>query len=176
MIYSERNPPIKKGASDTELLCFLCCQSSDFRRHHADVKIMWPFSSQWRHNGRDGVSNHRRIYCLLNRLFRHRSQKTSKFRVTGLCEGNSPVTGEFPAQRASNAEYVSIWWRHHVSVPVQCPRRWTGSHLHAWLTWLIRSTATGANDVYQLKPRLWLRKFLVSIQWKMSELCSSGGS
>ena len=39
--------------------------------------------------------------------------KTSKFCVTGLCEGNSPVTGEFPAQRASNAESVSIWWRHH---------------------------------------------------------------
>ena len=27
--------------------------------------------------------------------------------------GYSPVTGEFPAQRASNAEKVSIWWRHH---------------------------------------------------------------
>ena len=40
-------------------------------------------------------------------------KKTSKLRVTGLCEGNSPVTGEFPAQRASNAENVSIWWRHH---------------------------------------------------------------
>ena len=41
------------------------------------------------------------------------SKKTSKFRVTGLCEGNSPVTGEFPAQRANNAENVTIWWRHH---------------------------------------------------------------
>ena len=30
--------------------------------------------------------------------------ETSKLRVTGLCEGNSPVTGEFPAQMASNAE------------------------------------------------------------------------
>ena len=27
--------------------------------------------------------------------------------------GNSPVTDEFPAQMASNAENVSIWWRHH---------------------------------------------------------------
>ena len=45
---------------------------------------------------------------------RCRSKKTSQLRVTGLCEGNSPVTGEFPAQRASNAENVSIWWRHHV--------------------------------------------------------------
>ena len=35
--------------------------------------------------------------------------------VTGLCEGNSPMTGEFPAQRASNAENASIWWRHHGS-------------------------------------------------------------
>ena len=30
-----------------------------------------------------------------------------------LCAGNSPETGEFPAQRASYAENVSIWWRHH---------------------------------------------------------------
>ena len=44
---------------------------------------------------------------------RRRSQKTSKLPVTGLCAGNSPVTGEFPAQRASNAENVSICWRHH---------------------------------------------------------------
>ena len=42
-----------------------------------------------------------------------RSRKTSKDRVTGFCEGNTPVTGEFPAQSASNAENVSIWWRHH---------------------------------------------------------------
>ena len=40
-------------------------------------------------------------------------RKTSKLRVTGLCEGNSPMTGDFPAQRDRNAENVSIWWRHH---------------------------------------------------------------
>ena len=40
--------------------------------------------------------------------------KTLNLRVTGLCAGNSPVTGEFPAQMANNAENVSIWWRHHV--------------------------------------------------------------
>ena len=33
--------------------------------------------------------------------------------VTGLCEGNPPVTGGFPSQRASNAENIFIWWRHH---------------------------------------------------------------
>ena len=42
-------------------------------------------------------------------------KKTPKLRVTGLCAGNSPGTGEFPAQMASNAENVSIWWRHHVN-------------------------------------------------------------
>ena len=31
------------------------------------------------------------------------------------CVGYSPGTGEFPAQMASNAENVSIWWRHHAT-------------------------------------------------------------
>ena len=63
---------------------------------------------QWRHNERDAVSNQRRLGCLLNRLFRRRSKKTTKLRVTGLRAGKSPVSGEFPALRASNAETVSI--------------------------------------------------------------------
>ena len=57
---------------------------------------------QWRHNEHDGISNHQPHDCLINHLFRHRSKKTSKICVTGLCEGNSPVSNEFPAQRASN--------------------------------------------------------------------------
>ena len=72
--------------------------------------IRW--SLHWRHNGRDCVSSHQPYDCLLNRLFR--STKTSKLHVTGLCERNSPGTGEFPAQMASNAESVYIWWRHDV--------------------------------------------------------------
>ena len=85
------------------------------RRHDAHlihVSVM-SFPLRWRHNGCDSVSNHQPHHCLLNRLFRRRSKKTSKLRVTGLCAGNSPGTGEFSAQRASNAENVSIWWRHH---------------------------------------------------------------
>ena len=74
-------------------------------------------SLQWRHNECCGVSNHQLIGCLLSSLFRRRSKKTWKLRVTGLCEGNPPVTGEFPAQRASHAENVSIWWRHDVVTP-----------------------------------------------------------
>ena len=83
--------------------------------------VLWPKvgarvargTLRWRQNGRDSVSNHQPHDCLPSRLFRHRSKKTSKLRVTGLCAGNSPGTGEFPAQMASYAENVSIWWRHH---------------------------------------------------------------
>ena len=78
------------------------CHSGELRR-----------SLQWRHNERDGVSNHQPHDCLPNRLFRRRLKKTSKLRVTGLCAGNSPVTRELPAQRASKAENFSIWSRHH---------------------------------------------------------------
>ena len=55
----------------------------------------------------------RLIYCTweLNVM-----KKTSKFRATGLCEGNPPVTGRFPSQRASNVENMSICWRHHGSL------------------------------------------------------------
>ena len=67
----------------------------------------------WCHNWSNSISYHQPHHCLLNRLFRRRSKKTSKLRVTGLCVGNSPGTGEFPAQMASNVESVSIWWHHH---------------------------------------------------------------
>ena len=52
-----------------------------------DAASHWPL--QWRHNEGDGISNHWHINWLLNRLFRRKSEKTSKkLRVTGLCEGN----------------------------------------------------------------------------------------
>ena len=80
---------------------------------------------QWRHNERDGVSNHRRRVCLLNCLSRCRSKNTSKLCVTGLCEGNPPVTGWFPSQRVSNADFFSIWRRGHAT-----PRQYQN---HCWL-------------------------------------------
>ena len=85
-------------------------------------KVFWvpyqgagPITFHWRHNELDSVSDHQTRDCLLTCLFRHRSKKTSNLCIAGLCEGNSPGTGEFPAQKASNAENVSIWWRHHES-------------------------------------------------------------
>ena len=90
------------------------------RLQHWEKCIPWQITCtttstplRWRHNDHAGVSNHQPPGCLLNRLFRRKSKKTSKLRVTGLCAGNSPGTGEFSAQMASYAENVSIWWRHH---------------------------------------------------------------
>ena len=65
-------------------------------------------SLQWRHDERDGISNHQphgRLFHRLHVLLRRRWKKTPKLRVTGLCEGNSTVTGEFPAEMASNADF-----------------------------------------------------------------------
>ena len=93
-------------------------------------------SLQWRHNEHDSVSKHQPHDCLLSGLFKHRSKKTSKLRVTGLCAGNSPGTGEFPAQRTSNAENVSIWWRHHV-LPI--PTRSTSYRILYWTTTAMRT-------------------------------------
>ena len=44
----------------------------------------------------------------------------SKLHVTFLCAGNSPVTGEFLAQSASNAENVCIRWRHYEVCALLC--------------------------------------------------------
>ena len=90
---------------------WLWCVS--FWQLHFEKSWIQKSSLRWRHNDHAGVSNHQPHGCLLNRLFRRKSKKTSKLRVTGLCAGNSPGTGEFPAQMASYAENVSIWWRHH---------------------------------------------------------------
>ena len=58
------------------------------------------------------ITSHTIVYSMV--YSRPRSKKTSKLCVTGLCVGNSPGTGEFPAQRASNVENDSIWCHHHV--------------------------------------------------------------
>ena len=95
----------------------------------------------------DCVSNHQRFDCLLNRLFRPRSNKTSKLRVAGLCVGNSPETGAFPAQMASNAVNVSIWW---------CHRAVASRYKH-----------TTARKTFPLQPAHWM------LEWGRYSLCSN---
>ena len=101
-------------------LALVFVQYIEAMQHLRSRGVMWhncAVALQRRNNECDGVSNYRRLECLPNRVFRRRSKNTSKLRVTGLCDGNSPVTGEFPAQRASNAENVSIWWWRHHDLP-----------------------------------------------------------
>ena len=100
------------------------------------------------HNGSDAVSKYQPHDCLLNRLFKRRSKKTSKLRVTALCAGNSPVTGKLPAWMASNAENVSIWWRHHVQ---------------RWLHWYRTNDGNdNVNDIFPVPMKqpwsIWINK------------------
>ena len=96
------------AASSGRFMCFVSsCSIALFTWCGNSFAWFLPYPLQWRHNRRDGVSNHRPRHCLLNRLFMLWSKKTSKLRVTGLCVGNSPMIGEFPAQMASNAEKCS---------------------------------------------------------------------
>ena len=92
-------------------------------------------SLRWRHNEHNGVSDHQPHDWLLNHLFRRRSQKTSKLRVTGLCEGNSPVAGEFPTQSASNMENDFIWWCHNVGSTVKHHVEKSVFLLTHWIYW-----------------------------------------
>ena len=133
---------------------------------HQDLKVYAYTTAfktlQWRHNERDGVSNHRRIDCLLDRLFMRRSKKISKLRVTGLCDGNSPAIREFPAERASNAENVSIWWRHHGT---------------SW--WEVKKPQCQPEKIQRIIAKLpWLPTYLSNVRgeiitWKTNEMSTS---
>ena len=72
------------------------------------------YSLQWCYNERDGVSNTGVSIVYSTVCLGSDQRKKSKLPVTGLCEGKSLVAGELPVQRASNAEFFSIWWREHI--------------------------------------------------------------
>ena len=59
---------------------------------------------QRRHNEHGGVSNRPGVSSVWSTFVHAHVKEISKFRIAGLCEGNPPVTGRFPSQRASNAE------------------------------------------------------------------------
>ena len=69
---------------------FICSLYDSWNVRRSAGRVPVPFTLQWRHNDHDDVSNHQPHGCLRNRLFRRRSKKTSKFRVTGFCVMNSP--------------------------------------------------------------------------------------
>ena len=77
----------------------ILCVITNYGQHDGAIPFFLDSSLQWRHNDHDGVSNHQPHGCLLSRLFRRRSKKTSKLRVTGLCAGNSPGPVNSPHKR-----------------------------------------------------------------------------
>ena len=107
-----------------------------YSSHYSDV-IQW---APWRFN-------RRRLRCFLNCWFRHRSKKTPKLHVTGLCEGNSPVTGEFPHKRPVTRKMLQLmtssWTFHQWSI---LPRKLIQFQLitvkSQWARWRLKSPAS----------------------------------
>ena len=127
-----------------------------------DIRVVCSFTFalntpalQWHHNGHDGVSNHWRIDCLLNRLFRRTSKKISS--VTGLREWGPPVTGGFPSQRAwGNSENISILWRPHGLLPCcnrnreYIHRRFLEWKLSVWYSCLVHPSVRDKRRVSEI--------------------------
>ena len=77
-------------------------KTSPKRRHHNYVV-----------HERHGVSNHQQINLFMLTIRKHQTPE-----ILVPCEGNQPVTGEFPSQRTSNAESVSMAWRRYESIAI----------------------------------------------------------
>ena len=80
-----------------------------------------------------------------------RSKKTSKLRATGLCLGNSPGADEFLAQMASNAENVSIWWRHHdIDDYMILLVKWEEGNVYITQLWSILATSFQVHSIVSI--------------------------
>ena len=70
---------------------------------------------RWRHNGRDGVSDHRGLDCLLNRLSRRRSKKHQSSASPAFVRGIHRWPGNSPRKRPVTQKKfpfddVIMWW------------------------------------------------------------------
>ena len=81
--------------------------------------------------------------------------------------GEFTGTGEFPTQMASNAENVSIWWRHHVFQYYFFCSLWIlhviGTASFVEFTIMLWSVRT----VSQTNDELIIHYFLVALTWKI---------
>ena len=126
---------------------------------------------QRRHNEHDGVSDHQPHDCFLKRLFRQKNQRKHQSSASlAFMWGIHRSTGEFPAQSASNAENVPIWWRHHESAILWTISFGPGLYCHGLL---LRPRPSVNRDVVSSHLSSWLvnhRLFLV----KPSDQCLAG--
>ena len=160
---SSSSPPKYRVLSDRVSTGLSCISSSVYYMAHYRDVIMSTMASQ--------ITSLTIVSSTVYSVFRRRSTKTSKFRVTGLCVGNSPVTGEFPAQMASNAENVSLWWRHHILTDgrtgpchVEC---FYTLFPHSAVLWGNRSMRTCLDSQYRTRAGItsthnWVTKISIS--------------
>ena len=128
----------------------------DFIGRLKEKRVLMPnVSLHWRDNDHNGVSNHQPHGCLLNRLFRRRSKKTSELRVTGLCVGNSPGPVNSPHKGPVTRKMFSFddvimisainnnppWWRcNGIRIDkFQCRHHYSDV---TWMSWCIELQTT----------------------------------
>ena len=114
-------------------------------------------------------------------VFQTQIKETSKFRVTGICAGNSPRTMNSPQKMASNAENV-IWWRHH---EFRSSDRWmrilrhvsniresyyTRFHLHLWVACVTDRVLSGSHRGSLCNKREDEHHFDFASRWRHNEL------
>ena len=162
---------------------FFTIRSVRWRACGDNALILSDFTLQWRHNGHDSVSNHQSRDCLLNRLFRRRSKKTSKFCVTGFVRGihrwpvnsrhKGPVTRKtFPFDYVIMTALKRV---HGIGGSLQnCTTQDTWSNHWIVFQWLVISSAWSTmvdNDLFnplsQCGGRCWLGYFIRFQQQKI---------
>ena len=116
---------------------------------------------QWRHNDRDGVSDHRCLDCLLNRLFRGRSKKTTKPRVTG----------GFHLQMVCNAKNASIWWRHHRTHRREMEMSPFWRNLRHWLRRKLSKWQLSVQQVSTISSKWWHFRFSGLYYFLLTVIC-----
>ena len=137
-------------------------------------KQQW-FSLRWRHNDHDCVSNHQPRGCLLNHLFRRRSKKTSKLRVTGLCVGNSPGPVNSPHKGPVTRkmfpfdDVIMSWWREPdkpQSQPVMAKFTVACISVTQWVEWTLHWRHNGRDIVSNHQPYDCLLNRSFRNRWK----------
>ena len=113
----------KKYSANCQPFCSSFILSTDDHQIHKGS-----YSLQWRHNGRDSVSDHQPRHCFIQRFIQAQIKESIK------APRHWPLCGEFTGDQwiprtnaqkrgkcfhlmifCSNAENVSTWWCHHVA-------------------------------------------------------------
>ena len=73
----------------------------------------WLITLEWRHSGRDGVSNHQSHDCSLNRFFRRRSRKHQSSTSLAFVRGFHRWPVNSPRKGPVTRKMLPLLWRHH---------------------------------------------------------------